>query len=397
MPPVSRAHDHDSRPLRVAFTLGGTDRGRSGIGVYVRETLPRLAARLTASGGSLVVVGTRLELDSYADAVAGLERVVVPGLFDAPAPSAIWAFLRADRVARAAGADVTLFPAATRRFSARPRLPAVGIVHDLGQLHVARKYDALRMFYFKRLLLGTLRRASTLVAISVATRDDLVAAIGVDPTQVRVVPNGVDVTRFTPAHVGDRAVSAALASLGVSPPYLLYAARLEHPGKNHLRLLQAFAASRLRDTHVLAFSGADWGAGGLIAAEVESLQLGHRVRILGYVADDALPALVAAADAIIMVGLREGFGLPALEGLAAGRPVVASSTGSLPEVVGPLGAQCDPFDVLSIRAALERATDDRDLRRRAAEEGPAWAAARGWDATVAGLLAACRAAAHGSR
>jgi len=89
------------------------------------------------------------------------------------------------------------------------------------------------------------------------------------------------------------------------------------------------------------------------------------------------------------VGLFEGFGLPALEALAAGRPVLASSTGALPEVVGDLAALCDPLDESAIEAAIEHALFDPALRARAATEGPRWARARDWQRTADGVLAAC--------
>src|SRR5262249_24718766 len=127
------------------------------------------------------------------------------------------------------------------------------------------------------------------------------------------------------------------------------------PGKNHLHLLRAFAASPARASHVLALAGSDWGALGRIQNEIARLGLEREVRVLGYVPDELVSGLVAGADAVMMVGLYEGFGLPALEALAAGRPVVASRTGALPAVVGDLAALCDPLDERSIADALDRA------------------------------------------
>jgi len=104
------------------------------------------------------------------------------------------------------------------------------------------------------------------------------------------------------------------------------------------------------------------------------------------VADEVLPGLVAGADAVVMVGLHEGFGLPALEALASGRPVVASRSGALPEVVGPLSASCDPWDEGSIKEALDRALTDEALLRRARLDGPAWAARFSWESTADSLF-----------
>jgi glycosyltransferase involved in cell wall biosynthesis len=156
-------------------------------------------------------------------------------------------------------------------------------------------------------------------------------------------------------------------------------------------LVRAFGRSALRETHELLLVGADWGAREAIEAAAAEEGVRDRVRWLGFVSDAHLPALTAACDALVMVGLREGFGLPALEAIATGRPVCASSTGALPEVVGPYAKLCDPLDEASIRSALEGAIGDEVLRERVRREGPKWARARGWQATAAGLIEACRA------
>jgi glycosyltransferase involved in cell wall biosynthesis len=285
--------------------------------------------------------------------------------------------------------DVLLLPAANRRITLVSPVPTVAVVHDVAQLSVAEKYDPLRMTYVQRIVVPAFRRVGSLVAVSNATQNDLVEALGIPAEDIRVVYNGVDADRFRPRDRRDPEVEAALDTHHISRPYLLYVSRLEHPGKNHLRLVRAFGGSELAKTHDLLLVGADWGAHESIVEEAQRAGIGDRVRWLGFVDAADLPSLVALADAMIMVGLREGFGLPALEAIAAGRPVCASNTGALPEVVGPHGALCDPFDEASITRALEASVADTDLRARVRAEGPAWARARGWQRTTDGLYDAC--------
>lgn len=376
--------------MKLAIALGGTDLGRSGLGVYVSAALPRLVKRLDASRGRLVAIGTSRELDAYQALLDGADRVVVSSAFQSPAVNALWHLVAAGPAAARAGADVLLLPAAHRRCTGRSPLPTVGVVHDLAPLYVTGKYDPFRMAYGRHLIPGVLGTADVLAAVSNVTRQDVAKALGRAPETVRVILNGVDHERFAPATPNDPRVRDARDRLRLDRPYVLYLGRLEHPGKNHLRLLRAFHASRACASHQLALAGADWGALPLIKAEIERLQLGGRVTLLGYLPDDVVPGLVAGADAVAMVGLYEGFGLPALEALAAGRPVVASRTGALPEVVGDLAASCDPLDEASITTALDRALGDEVLRGRSRIEGPLRAKARSWDTTVDGLLVACR-------
>lgn len=376
--------------MRIAFPLGGTDWGRSGIGTYVKCVLPRMAKLAADSGDSLFALGNRAELEAYASILAGVEQVRISGLFNRPAASALWHLALGAHAAARAGADVVFFPAAQRRFSVVRPVPSVGVIHDLGQLRVSDKYDPLRMFYFERVMLPLVSNATRLVAVSEATRADMVRFMDVPEHAVTVAPLGVDTDRFAPRAPGSPEVLEARRETGLPERYLLYAARLEHPAKNHLRLLQAFAASPLCDSHVLALAGGDWGGQALIEEEVARLGLAGKVRLLGYVSDAALPGLIAGADVVIMVGLTEGFGLPALEALSAGRPLCAARAGALPEVVGPLASMCDPLSAPDIARALEHAAGDRAFRERAARDGPLWAAARSWDRTAEQLLEVCR-------
>lgn len=378
------------KPLHVAFALGGTDLGRSGIGRYVRELLPPLLAQLRALGGTLTAFGDPKEIAAYEPELRGAATASPPGVFLSPGLNALWYLTKAGSFARELHADVLLLPAANRRIVAEPNLPTVAVVHDLAQLRVARKYDPLRMFYFRRVLLPAFRRPDRVVAVSHATRADLEDTVGLDRDRLRVVHNGVDTARFRPLDARSEAVAATRRALGLDArPYLLYPARLEHPGKNHLRLLHAFHRSGLAATHTLALSGADWGAARQIDATVRELGLGAAVVRLGFVPEPQLPALVAGADAVLMLGLHEGFGLPALEALSAGRPTCVSNTGALPEVVGPLGVQCDPLDQESITDALRTVVADRDIRARCEREGPAWAERFSWTRTADRLLEVC--------
>lgn len=377
--------------MRIVFTLGGTDAGRSGLGSYVKAVLPELRDAARQSGVEIVALGSHDELSAYADALEGIRTLHAPRWTSAPGPSALW-YLTAAGAAAGLSGDVVLYSAANRRFGAINPRPTVAVVHDLGPLYVPEKYDPLRLAYFRYGLVPVLRRATRLVAISEATRRDLMHTLGLERDRVDVVPNGVDGKRFAPRPQNDPEVARALRELGVRQPYVLYPSRLEHPAKNHVRLIVAFARSRASTTHQLVLAGADWGGRRTVMNAVFDHNLQDRVRTLGYVEDRLIPLLVAGADSVAMVGLREGFGLPALEALASGRPVFAADTGALPEVLGGLGALCDPYSVESIATALDRATYDESLRTACLREGPRRAAWFGWRRTAEGILASCRAA-----
>ncbi len=379
--------------MRLAVALGGTDWGRSGIGTYTRAVLARLGRTLHESGDELVAIGTQRDFDAYEGALTHAERVRISSLIDRPALSASWYLTRVGARARKAGADVLLLPAANRRVPIRAGLPSVGVVHDLAQFNIPHKYDGLRTRYVCELLPRAFSALSALVVVSQAPGTDVARVLDCAQERLHVIPNGVDTERFTtptPARIEE-----ARARTTLEGPYLLYLSRLEHPGKNHLRLLEAYASSPVRHTHRLALVGADWGAEARIRAEVQRLKLEERVQLLGYVAEELISGLIAGASAVIAVGLCEGFGLPALEALAMGRPVVVSRTGALPEVVGELGLLCDPYNPADIASALTRVVGDSAWVERIRQEGPAHARRHSWERTCTQLLNVCRQVASG--
>jgi glycosyltransferase involved in cell wall biosynthesis len=353
----------------VAVTLAGCDLGTSGVSVFAEALVPRLAQELASRGTDLIVVGTARERRAV-----GLEDapgITLPAALDRPAASAAFTLFGAAIVARALGAQVLYVLCANRRIVALPAVKVAGTVHDLAQFHVASKYGALRQVYVKQVLSPLLRTLHVLTTVSQATADDVTRFAGVPAANILVVPNGVT--------LGQAHTSSA------SEPYFLYAARLEHPGKNHVRVVEAFARSRARATHRLVFSGADWGAGPRIREAIAAHGLESKVDLIGLVSRDDLTTRMAHADAVIAAGLLEGFGLPAAEAMTLGRPIAASSTGSLPEVVGPLGALFDPTDVASMAAALDRVVEDELLRARCRVEGPERAKRFSWDRAAASI------------
>jgi glycosyltransferase involved in cell wall biosynthesis len=362
---------HESKRA-VAVTLAGCDFGTSGVSVFVQAIVPRLRERLAQNGTSLLVIGTARER-----AAAGLEFAegpTLPAAFNRAAASAAFTLFGASSLARALGADVLYLPCANRRIVGFHSIPTAGTVHDLAQFHVDAKYGALRQIYVRKVLAPLLRALAVVTTVSQTTADDVVRFAHVEEKRIRVVPNGVTLGKAE--------------SRNASAPYFLYPARLEHPGKNHIRVLEAFARSRARATHRLAFSGADWGAGPLIDDAITSLGLRDTVDLLGFISRDELTTRMANADAIIAAGLFEGFGLPAAEALALGRPVAASATGSLPEIVGSLGVLFDPTDTASMSAAFDRVVEDRELRARCLQEGPAHAERFSWDRAARSIATA---------
>lgn len=248
-------------------------------------------------------------------------------------------------------------------------------VHDLGYHYYPEAHTLSQNVYLRWSTRYNARSAVRVLSDSQATRRDLVAFYGIPEEKIRVVYPGRDETL---APVTDRTlVDAACARHGVTSPYLLYVGTL-HPRKNLVRLVQAFA-SLLRSEESggtgpysdlqLVLAGQKGWFYDEIFAQVRKLDLEDRVLFPGYVPDDDLPALLSGALAFVFPSLYEGFGLPVLEAMACGVPVICSDASSLPEVAGEAARLVDPLDSGAWAQAMRQVATDQDLRRTLVERG----------------------------
>ncbi len=253
-------------------------------------------------------------------------------------------------------------------------------VHDLTFLVRPECAEAGLRRYLSAAVPRALARADMVLVDSRATADDLARLLGVGGPRVRLVYPGVD-PRFRPLPAAE--AEPARAALGLPADFLLFVGTLE-PRKNLPRLLEGFAMAGLPPELALVVVGRRGWLYEEIFATVERLGLGSRVRFLDFVDDAHLPALYNLARAFIYPSLYEGFGLPALEALACGTPVVTAAVSSLPEVVGEAAVLVDPLSARSIADGIRRALDEGDRLRAA---GPPQARRFSWGAAAEALLA----------
>lgn len=378
--------------MRIGISGYAADGGRSGISQYFSNIVGRLPD--LAPEDRFLVFVNRSEAPWVRTWHPAIEVVEHPDWTAHPIAGIFWHLVALPRALRRHRCTLAFLPAGNRRLGLWYGMPSVGTVHDLSQLHVPTKYDRLRMAYILRLLPALMRRLDRVISVSDSTRRDLLSFARVPDARIRVVPNGADLTRFRP--MNRTAAQAEVASIvGTGAPYFLYVARLEHPGKNHVRLLEAFARLRAERAlpHRLVLAGGRWNGAEVIEARARDLGLGEAVVFAGFVPDERLPALYAGAEALVFPSLFEGFGIPLLEAMACGTPVCASGVSSIPEVVGDAGLLFDPADPAAIAAAMGRLAEDPALREGLAAAGLRQAARFTWEAAALGVLGVLREAA----
>ena len=227
----------------------------------------------------------------------------------------------------------------------------VATVHDLGYLSESESHPRRQRLMLKETTQWSVRAARRIIAISGQTRDDLVNHCGVNAGKIRVIHHGLDHDRFKP--LPPDATAPVLARYDITPPYLLFVSTVQ-PRKNLTRLIEAFES--LDDPQLLlVIAGKSGWLSDPIERRIHDSPAAIRMRRVGHVPDDDLPALYSAAEVFTFPSLYEGFGMGVIEAMACGTPVLTSNSSSLAEVAGDAAVLVDPRDVGSISAGIREA------------------------------------------
>ena len=295
--------------------------------------------------------------------------------------------------------DVFYFPADYTYFPIRTPARVVVTKHDMTDRRVPQMLFPSwrsRLLWEIKIRMA-MARADMVFTVSRTSQRDIAEAFGLLTDQVRVISDAVD-PLFTPAPAGPER-KAVLERYGFSDSQrlVLYVGGIS-PHKNIDTLVRAFgqwhAASGAAGTDVRLVLIGDYVADVFhssypaIRALIESSSLQSAVRFTGYMPDPDLRHFLSAADALVMPSFYEGFGLPALEAMACGAPVIASNAGALPEVVGDAGLLFDPHDAHALAECLSRVLGESGLRARMSAEGLRRAATFNWHASARTALAA---------
>jgi glycosyltransferase involved in cell wall biosynthesis len=267
------------------------------------------------------------------------------------------------------------------QFTAPPfcRVPVVATIHDLAFEHLPETFTRRGSFQLKLTVRRTAKKAARIATVSEYSRQDLIRTYKLPPEKVVVTYNGVE-PHFTPQPASSSEAEEIRRRFGIARDFLLAVGSLQ-PRKNLVRLIRAYAKLRSECgsfTHQLVIVGRKLWLTGEIFAEAQKQRWAEDVILTGYVADEDLPALYRSAAAFVYPSVFEGFGLPPLEAMACGTPVVTGDNSSLPEVAGDAALMVDPYDEQSLARALLEVVNDDSLRARLRERGIAQAGKFTW-------------------
>ncbi|HEV2527444.1 MAG TPA: glycosyltransferase family 1 protein [Thermomicrobiales bacterium] len=367
--------------MRVGINarLIGTDASfrRAGVSRYIENLVRHLPGQLGSDDELMVAGGPRSTPAGIADRWVGH-----------PVGRIAWEQTALPIRARRDGWDLLHSPVNVT--SLLRTVPAVVTVHDLAFMSAGATMPAARRRYLAAMTHRSVRTAARVIAVSESTRDELARWFDVLPDRVAVTPLAPE-PHFHPA--GSDELADFRIRSGIDRPFILSVGTRE-PRKNGPALVRAWASIAASIPHDLVLVGpAGWLGGELDQALADLTDgLRERVRLTGFVDDADLPRWYAAAAAFAYPALYEGFGLPVIEAMACGVPVLTSTTSSLPEVAGDAALLVPPGEVDAIAAGLQRLVTDSALAGDLRSRGLVRAATFSWERTARQTVAAYRAA-----
>ena len=367
--------------MRLLVSTIPYDKGKSGISVYVREVVRELAAQ----GHELTLL---CEPGEAGD-------VTAPSWTRRPVLSMVWhLFVLPFWIwRRRRDFDGFVICAANRRVCAWYPVPTAATVHDLANFHIPGKYSRSRMFYLAHVLPFFAKRAQRLVAVSEATKADMVKFWHCREDDVTVLHNGLRTSDLGlrapgPSTCPTKSDVLSPKSEVLSSRSLLYISRIEHPGKNHLRLIEAYSRlpRELAEAHPLVIAGADWKDAEVVHDAAAKSPHADLIRFTGFVANEDMPRLWDEAGFYVFPSLFEGFGLSLVEAMAKGIPCACSNNGSLGEIAGDVAITFNPESVDDIASALEKLlSEPQDAREARVARGLEWVKRFSWSDHAKGL------------
>jgi glycosyltransferase involved in cell wall biosynthesis len=352
----------------------------TGTGAYVRAMIEEFSAR--REDDIRITVLTNAVLEEWARSLAsGPVDVHVVDAYGVRrderrtrAIGLVRSTLRPRHLARDVPRDLDLLHYPLTIAIPRTRKPTVLSLHDVQHHDLPELFSVAKRSWRRYSYDEPARRATTVMTISHYSKARIVEFLGIEPERIEVIPLGVDTERFGPEQAADD--ERLLGGIDLPDRFVFYPAGL-WPHKNHSRLIKALAALDDRELH-LVLTGPTFGRLPALTAEAERAGVADRVRHLGFVDHEQLPALYRRAAGLVFPTLYEGFGVPVVEAMAAGCPVACSSSPPMAEVCGDAALLFDAHDVDAITAAITRLSDDAALRVRLLESGSARARAFDW-------------------
>ena len=340
--------------------------------------------RIPPSGENFELFGWEYDRFAYSEAAPHLEFISGCSINGRLANS-FWHEAMYPKLAKIRNWNACFFPAAHKIISFKSPCPTVGVVHDIAPWYGIQNLGRHRNI-FHLLFPGTLRKLALkkldrIIAVSHWVKQELAEISGIKENRIEVVPNGIDLAAFYPRARGEESL-VLIQPFSFRRPYVLYASRIEHPIKNHVKLIEAFGIfkARTRYPHRLVLAGADSRGAHVVKKAAAASPYRNDIFFTGYFPASSLPELYSGADIVVIPSMYEGFGMGVLEAMASGVPVACARAASLPETAEHAALYFNPHNAEDMADRMVTLTANRDVHRECRRLGIEQAHLFSWDA-----------------
>ena len=362
--------------MKIGIDTFACNGGKSGVGMYLTQIL----RRIPPSGAQFELFGWEFDRYTYSEYAPSLEFIPQCSVNGRTA-NALWHLYKYPDFARQRQYNACFFPAAHISPPYKSPCPDIGVIHDMtaywGNRRTRQHLGAVLRVVFP----NSLRRLERVIAVSEWVKNELVQRAHVKESRIEVVPNGIDHEAFYPRPRNEESV-VLIQPFSFRRPYILCVSRIEHPLKNHVRLIKAFGIfkERTKYPHRLILAGGDHTNAEKVKKAAEASAWRNDIFFTGHFPRQSLPELYSGADFVMLPSMYEGFGMGVLEAMASGVPVACARAASLPETAEHAALYFDPVDCEDMADRMVSLATNREIYNECRRLGLERAKMFSWDA-----------------
>lgn len=359
--------------MKIGIDIFGGDHGRSGIGAYFISILNNFPEEISHN---IELFGS--DVDRYTFDKNSKFAFHGLSMYDGSVAEKLWHIFSLPSFVKKQQYDVVLYNVGSNIAPFVGNAKGVAIVQEI----ISKSIKNADNIFIKKSLLSSLNKATRIIATSQFVRKDLVS-LGIDNEKIDVIHNGLDHSYFYP-HTELEGDTVIINPFSIKRPFFIYASRLSGSEKKHIELIKAFSLFKQKTglPHRLVLAGSDGSHSKEVHKLAENSPFCSDIFFTGHFPHKSLPELYSCSDACIFPSVAEGVGLPVIEAMATGVPVLCARAGSLPEIAGECALYFDPNNIEELANLMIQITEDKKIRKKLINSGLEWVQRFSWEKTA---------------